>query len=147
MLMPYSLANALTESLSIGRVEADTGDIQAAFQSALCLAGELSGVPAVVTHESALDAHLTCLLCEGRVLCIVVHNDEDDVGVLCLDVGQLCAEINVAFLALLISDNVRALGVDSISDEGADGLGVGVAGYGEESCVLDAELGQRRSYR
>ena len=38
----------LTESAGLGGAEADTGDIQAAFQSALGLLGQLSGVPTVM---------------------------------------------------------------------------------------------------
>lgn len=53
------LGDLLAEGLGLGSAEADTGDIQAVLQSTLSLTGQLGGVPTVMTHQHAVDAHLT----------------------------------------------------------------------------------------
>ena len=93
-----------------------------------------------MAHQHALDVHLTGLLGKGGVHGVVVHDDKDDVRIGSLDLGQLSAELSVAGLALLLGDELTAVGNIGFFDELTDCFGVGVAVDGEQSALHQAKI-------
>ena len=91
------LDNALTEGLCIGRVEADTGDIQAAFQSALCLAGEL-----------IIDSYLGTVIGNYAV---------DKLGVKNAALFTIAGNTNSESIGSFIRDAINAKGANIVADE------------------------------